>query len=737
MAFDLTQLGWKGFQDLCAAVAAEVLDRPVQTFLPGNDGGRDGAFLGTWRSAPSAPVKSTIQCKFTITPNARLSLAKLKSELAKVASLVKAGLAEDYVVMTNAGVTGTADAAICKAFLEAGVKRCQVFDGDWILRQVRERPRLRMMAPRVYGLLSLSELITGPAYDQARSILAEMGGDLAAFVPTQAHQAAVSALAEHGFVLLVGDPASGKSTIAATLALGALDDGCGGAVRISAPEQLELWRPDERQFLWVDDAFGPTQYEPARVQRWNAELPRLRAAVRNRARVVFTTRNYIWERARHQLKLGAFALLEESQIVVDVQALTQPERARILYNHVRVGGQPVEVRRKLKPHLARLSHNPNLTPEISRRLGDPYITARLPIQRAALDRFVDEPVAFLREVIEQLSDAGRAALALIFMHPSSGLPSPIGQSEALATVTRLSSSDASEISRELEAMNGSLTLLVAGAQSDRWVFRHPTIADAFADIVAGSAEQVELYVAGARLERLMVEVVCGPDKPRGAKVRVPVALYPTLLKRLAHIKLDYATKTFLATRCEPAFLEAFVAARADVLELASKVYPLLDDSPDVPVLAALHRAGYLPEDRRLVAVGRIAEFTVEQFDVGVFTNPDVRSLLTDDEFEEVSSRFKAEWIDDLDWTFGHWRHDHISSDMLGLAAAFKEALESIEGEFCTPQNAGQFVAIHEKLDEWIAELAEAEPGPKRATQGTSAAEPTDDVTDDIFDDIDS
>ena len=50
MTFDLIKLGWKAFQDLATAVAAEILKRPVQTFLGSNDGGRDGAFLGTWTS---------------------------------------------------------------------------------------------------------------------------------------------------------------------------------------------------------------------------------------------------------------------------------------------------------------------------------------------------------------------------------------------------------------------------------------------------------------------------------------------------------------------------------------------------------------------------------------------------------------------------------------------------------------------------------------------------------------
>jgi hypothetical protein len=49
VGYDLTRLGWKAFQDLACAVTAEVLKRPVQTFLGSNDCGRDGAFLGTWK----------------------------------------------------------------------------------------------------------------------------------------------------------------------------------------------------------------------------------------------------------------------------------------------------------------------------------------------------------------------------------------------------------------------------------------------------------------------------------------------------------------------------------------------------------------------------------------------------------------------------------------------------------------------------------------------------------------
>ncbi len=51
MIDDLHRIGWKAFQDPCAAIAADILGRPVQTFLPSDDSGRDSAFVGTWEGA--------------------------------------------------------------------------------------------------------------------------------------------------------------------------------------------------------------------------------------------------------------------------------------------------------------------------------------------------------------------------------------------------------------------------------------------------------------------------------------------------------------------------------------------------------------------------------------------------------------------------------------------------------------------------------------------------------------
>jgi hypothetical protein len=64
--YDLHTLGWKSFQDLSLAVAEECLKRPVQSFLASNDSGRDGAFLGRWKSNNPGAGTSTIQCKLNL-----------------------------------------------------------------------------------------------------------------------------------------------------------------------------------------------------------------------------------------------------------------------------------------------------------------------------------------------------------------------------------------------------------------------------------------------------------------------------------------------------------------------------------------------------------------------------------------------------------------------------------------------------------------------------------------------
>ncbi|MCK1733822.1 hypothetical protein IVA79_07590 [Bradyrhizobium sp. 138] len=351
MTYPLHLLGWKAFQDLCIALAEECLRRPVQNFLPGNDAGRDGAFVGRWDGDDPGAGASTIQCKFTSKPS-NLSLSILTDELEKARKLAKRRLAADYIILTNHSISGASELKIKEAFEKQGVGRCRVFGYEWIVRQVRSSPRLRMMAPRLYGLGDLNEFLDERAYAQAQLILSALGNDLQRLVVTEAHRKSVRAISAHNLVLLLGAPAAGKSTIGASLAIGAADIWQCATIKVTSPQELrERLSPGDRQFFWIDDAWGNTQYQRQTSELWNQVFPLMQAAVASGARFLMTSRDYIWQAARGDLKFQALPILSKSQVVINVHELSTQEKAQILYNHVKLGDQPPAFRAEIKPSL--------------------------------------------------------------------------------------------------------------------------------------------------------------------------------------------------------------------------------------------------------------------------------------------------------------------------------------------------------------------------------------------------
>jgi len=163
----------------------------------------------------------------------------LSDELPKAKRLAKKGLADDYIILTNHTITGQSELRIRNAFQRVGVGRCRVFHRDWIIARIQESGRLRMMVPRLYGLVDLTSILDSRAYQQAQLILSEMGENLQKLVVTEAHRKSVRAISRHNLVLLLGSPAAGKSTIGASLALGASDIWKCSTIKATSPEHLQ------------------------------------------------------------------------------------------------------------------------------------------------------------------------------------------------------------------------------------------------------------------------------------------------------------------------------------------------------------------------------------------------------------------------------------------------------------------------------------------------------------------
>ena len=97
--YDLHKLGWDSFQRLCLTATREILGQTVESFLNSHDGGRDGAFAGTWREDGQEDLSGqfVIQCKFTGKAEYNLRISDISNEIEKVRRLVDKGLCDSYV----------------------------------------------------------------------------------------------------------------------------------------------------------------------------------------------------------------------------------------------------------------------------------------------------------------------------------------------------------------------------------------------------------------------------------------------------------------------------------------------------------------------------------------------------------------------------------------------------------------------------------------------------------------
>lgn len=688
--YQLHTLGWKAFQHLCVSIAGEMWGQTVQGYYDSNDGGRDGAFYGTWASKQGMRFEGsfTAQCKFSAKPDGVLVPSDLAEELAKAARLAERNLCDNYFLLTNNRLTGRNDEKIRAAF-EAipGLKRFTAFGAERITQFIRESPRLRMLVPRVYGLGDLSQILDERAYAQAQEILSSLGDDLGKFVMTGAYQSSARALVEHGFVLLLGEPACGKSAIAAALALGALDEwGCSTLKIRDAEEFVRHSNPHEtRQFFWVDDAFGPTQLDWQAAVQWNRVFPHMQAAMRRGAKIVFTSRDYIYRNARSFLKESALPVLNESQVIIRVENLTKDEREQILYNHIRLGTQPKGFKQRVKPFLSNLASHKRFGPEIARRLGHPAFTKQLHTTRASLEHFVEHPVALLEEIIRTLDVGSRSAIALVFMRGGM-LESPIALTEEEERAVGLLGASPAALRESLAALDGSLLLQVRQGGSFWWRFKHPTIRDAFGGLVAADRELMDIYLAGTPLEQLMNEISCGATRSEGVKVVVPpdrfdvIASRVELLAREKHEDRNRLNR-LLAHRCDRAFLDHFLVRNATFLSrlrIMSYLYALAD----ADVIGRLHKVGLLPEEERQRHVAAIRDLAVSTPDDG-YLKDHIVSFLTTEERQEITLHVRRNLLSQLEPCIQNWRDnwnpeddpDSYFDDLQRALKSYRDAFE--------------------------------------------------------------
>jgi len=652
-SFALHQLGWSDFQALCHTVTREILGQTVVAYLDNDDGGRDGAFTGTWRPTALETYSGefVVQAKHTSVPDSTLGPADFEEEFTKAERLAAAGRCDVYLLMTNARLTARTEEKLADDLNGRGITQFRILGSTWINQTIRESSRLRMLVPRLYGLGDLTEILDERAYQQARAVLDSMKTDLAKLVRTSTYEKAAAALDDFGFVLLAGAPATGKTTIAGELSLAAADAFDTQVVALEDAGQLsDRWNPNEKQLFWLDDAFGATQFNPYLASSWQRATPKIRAAIDGGSKFVLTTRDYILRSAWSHLKPGAFPLLDGARVIVDVTDLTPGERRQILYNHLKHGRQPTSLVEQFVPHLEAIADHSGFTPELARRLADPAFTAGLGYpSRRNLETFFDKPRQFLADTFEGLHVDATAALGLIFLNRG-WLPSPIALADNHKDLLNRLGGDLAGVTRSLDELDGSLVANVVREGRSGWVFAHPTMIDAYADRLR-SPELLHLLVEGFSVEVLLSQTTCG-DTGYGNAIVVPPQLWPKVMDRLDEPFVKGSEgwrqrdrqRSYIANQCVPKFQVAYLNRDPEFLDGLAEPGLMLEADSDNDIVTSLFASGVLPERIRTTFVGHLIDFCLNGTDGAVLWRKAFRDMLTEDEDRMLRQRLRDEII---------------------------------------------------------------------------------------------
>jgi hypothetical protein len=157
------------------------------------------------------------------------------------------------------------------------------------------------------------------------------------YVQHESYGTAVKLLHKYHFCIIAGQPGIGKTTLAETLIVDHLGQGC-EVVSLSRDirDAFTAYVPGKKQLFVYDDFLGTTSVEAALHKNEDASLVRLLDMVAHspNARLILTTRELILNRAKQTHEKLASANIDVARCTITVNSYTPLQRAEILHNHV-------------------------------------------------------------------------------------------------------------------------------------------------------------------------------------------------------------------------------------------------------------------------------------------------------------------------------------------------------------------------------------------------------------------
>jgi len=383
--FKIGTIGWHNFETLVQTILKCIIGSGVSTLGGTKDKGRDASFEGK-ANYPSEKTNWDGSWIFQVKyvddavglDNARNRVKyNIKNEFELIISRNNLErLPNNYILITNVPLTASNRNEIKDIILDIGYNNnFAIIDGKEICEFLRKYPVIRKSYPQLLGLADLDTIINRDVYLQSQAYMLDWQPKLSTFVKTSPYKEALKKIAKNYFIVLDGPPEAGKSTIAAALALIYASNGFQIIDIRNSNQFFKSYNKKEQQLFISDDAVGEVFHIPVLTENWSKDLSGILKFLNNKHFLIWTTRGYILEEAILNSKFNE--IIDNfpgiNKVIVEVDTISEIEKAEILYNHAKLANLSVESKKLIRENANKIIRHPNFTPERVRQLVNNFL----------------------------------------------------------------------------------------------------------------------------------------------------------------------------------------------------------------------------------------------------------------------------------------------------------------------------------------------------------------------------
>ena len=376
--YNIERLGWFNFERLINTLLKQVIGPGVSSFSGSSDQGRDATFEGSTKF-PSQETqvggKWIFQVKYRDFPSRGVNTvrtelkATVKNELDTII-LKHRHKVDIYVFITNCPLTAN-NVQELKKIIEDHVEINHgfVLGAQDIEELLNLHPLVVRTFPQIMGIGQLRELVNWGISQRSIEYLTQVQQDLDTFVVTDPYITALNLLNKQHFCVFTGAPKMGKTCNADAVAAAYAVDGFSVYDIRSQKDFYDVFDYDSKQLFICDDVFGDISLQAEKKDEWTHSLRRMIRALGNNHKLIWTARSYILQEAIENSKiLEDRPTFEYDKVVVNVEKLSELEKAMILYNHSKKANLPEKVKEIIKKLCKQIVSSQYFAPETIRQL---------------------------------------------------------------------------------------------------------------------------------------------------------------------------------------------------------------------------------------------------------------------------------------------------------------------------------------------------------------------------------